>query len=190
MNNPQEIADVLRVPGSVIVMPTDTIYGLVARANDKQAVENMYALKDRHRKPGTLIGLNIEQVSSLGLKHRYLKAVEQYWPGAVSVLIPCSDPALSYLTQGLSALAVRIPNHKFVQEVLSLTGALMTTSANLPGQPPAETVGQAKDYFGGSVEHYFDGGNLAGAEPSTVIRIVDDAVEIVRQGAVKVNGAN
>ena len=186
MVSPKEIADVLNKPGSVVIMPTDTVYGLVSRATDVIATKYMYSLKDRHKKPGTLIGSSIEQLSGIGLKKRYLKAVEQYWPGAVSVLIPCPDPKLEYLTQGLSQLAVRVPDNMLVQEVLKYTGPLMTTSANSPGDPPAETVNQAKGYFKNSVKYYFDGGDLKGNQPSTIIRIIDDAVEVVRQGAVKI----
>lgn len=188
MVSAEEIAAVLNVPGTVAVMPTDTVYGLVARASDEAAVSNLYGLKDRHAKPGTLIGGSIDQLSDLGLTRRYLKAVEQYWPGEVSVIIPCSNPELHYLTQGLDSLAVRIPDDPLVQAVLSLSGPLMTSSANLPAQPPAETIEQAKSYFGSRVEYYFDGGSLKGREPSTVIRVLDDAIEVVRQGAVKIQG--
>ncbi len=186
MVNPEEIADVLNKPGSVAVMPTDTIYGLVARATDIKAVEALYGLKDRHNKPGTLIGSNVEQLSAIGLKKRYLKAVEQYWPGAVSVLIPCSNPSLEYLTQNLPQLAVRVPDNAMVRDVLKLTGPLMTSSANLPGETPAETVDQAKAYFKDKVKYYFDGGEIKGHQPSTIIRVIDDAIEVVRQGAVKI----
>src|SRR5436309_1960112 len=96
----------LQQPGIVGVIPTDTVYGLVARATDKQAVARLYNLKKRENKPGTLIAASLEQLEGLGLKHRYLKAVEGFWPGSVSVAIPASDPALYYLHQGKMSLAV------------------------------------------------------------------------------------
>ncbi len=173
--------------GAVGVIPTDTIYGLAARAADPQAVERLYALKKRDAKPGTLIAANLEQLESLGLKHRYLKAVENFWPGAISVIIPCSDPALKYLHRGKLSLAVRIPADEKLQKILSKTGPLLTTSANHPGEPPAETITQAKKYFGNKVDFYRDGGDLSGRQPSTIIRIVDDAVEVIRDGAVKID---
>ena len=179
-----DISQTLLTPGNIAVIPTDTVYGVAARAADEQAVAKLYDLKKRENKPGTLIAANIEQLEALGLKRRYLKAVEQYWPGAVSVVTPCADPALKYLHQGKMSLAVRIPDDKDLQRLLEKTGALLTSSANHPGEKPAETVEEAKAYFGDEVDAYQDGGNLSGRQPSTVIRIVDDAIEILREGAV------
>lgn len=181
--------DQLQQPGAIGVIPTDTVYGVVARAADQSAVMRLYALKKREKKPGTLIAATIEQLEELGLKHRYLKAVEQFWPGAVSVIIPAANPELAYLHQGKMALAVRIPDDKKLQEVLQKTGPLLTSSANHPGEPTATTVQQAKDYFGELVDFYIDGGDLSQHQPSTIIRIVDDAIEVLRAGAVKIDDA-
>lgn len=177
----------LQQPGAIGVIPTDTVYGVVARAADKDAVARLYELKSRENKPGTLIAANLEQFEAIGLKHRYVKAVEQYWPGAISVIIPASNPALAYLHQGKMSLAVRIPADKELQAILKETGALLTSSANDPGKPVATTIDQAKRYFGDKVDFYENGGDLSSRQPSTVIRIIDDAVEVIRQGAGKIN---
>ncbi len=181
------LGDLLIGVGEIAVIPTDTVYGVVARANDKEAVEKLYKLKSREHKPGTLVAANIDQLVELGIKRRYLTAVQQYWPGPVSVIIPCSDPNLAYLHQGKMSLAVRIPKDTDLIKTLLKNGPLISSSANEPGEEPAETIEQAKAYFGESVDHYIDGGNLAGRKPSTIIRIVDDAVEVLRQGAVKIS---
>lgn len=173
--------------GAIGVIPTDTVYGIVARAADEMAVDRLYALKKRDNKPGTLIAASIEQLEQLGLKHRYLKAVEEFWPGAVSVVIPAADPALAYLHKGKMSLAVRIPSDKKLLKLLSQTGPLVTSSANHPGEPVANTIDEAKKYFGNTVDFYIDGGDLSKHEPSTVIRIVDDAIEVLREGAVKID---
>lgn len=176
----------LQKPGSIGVIPTDTVYGVVARAGDKDAVARLYELKKRENKPGTLIAANLEQLEDLGLKHRYLKAVEGFWPGAVSVVIPASDPKLSYLHQGKMSLAVRIPKDKELQKLLNETGPLLTSSANPPGNEPATNIEQAQEYFSNKVDFYVDGGDLSNRQPSTVIRIIDDAIEVLREGAVKI----
>lgn len=179
--------DALQEAGAIGLIPTDTVYGIVARAIDETAVARLYELKKRDDKPGTLIAASIEQLEELGLKHRYLKAVEQFWPDAVSVVIPAADPKLAYLHKGKMSLAVRIPKDKELQKLLKQTGPLATSSANHPGEPTANTIKQAKDYFGDKVDFYVDGGNLSKQEPSTIIRIIDDAVEVLRQGAVKID---
>lgn len=177
----------LKIPGSIGVMPTDTVYGIVARASDQVAVSRLYKLKKRDKKPGTIIAADIEQLETLGLKHRYLKAVEQFWPGAVSIIIPTSNPELLYLHHGKMSLAVRIPSDKKIQVLLKETGPLVTTSANHPGETEATNIEQAKKYFDGEVDFYIDGGDLSERQPSTVIRIIDDAVEVLRPGAVKID---
>lgn len=180
-------ADQLQQTGTIGIVPTDTIYGVVARAADQEAVGRLYKLKQRNNKPGTIIAANIEQLEILGLKHRYLKAVEQFWPGPISVIIPCADPALKYLHRGKMSLAVRIPANHDLQELLLKTGPLLTSSANHSSQPPAVTIHQARDYFGDGVDFYTDGGDLSANQPSTIIRIVDDAIEVIRQGAGKID---
>lgn len=171
--------------GEVGVIPTDTVYGLVASAYLPTSVARLYSLKSREHKPGTLIAANIDQLVELGLKRRYLTVVEQYWPGAVSVIIPCSAE-LDHLSLGLRSLAVRIPDDSRLAKLLEQTGPLQTSSANLPSQPPATTILEARNYFGDKVDFYVDGGDISERKASTVIRIIDDAIEIVRQGAVEI----
>jgi L-threonylcarbamoyladenylate synthase len=170
--------------GSIGVIPTDTVYGVVARAEDKEAVKRLYALKKRVNKPGTIIAASIDQLVELGIKRRYLKAVEQFWPGAVSVEIPHH---IGYLSQGTGRQAFRIPDNKDLIELLTKTGPLQTTSANEPDKQTAKTIKEAKDIFASRVDFYIDGGDLSNNQPSTIIRILDDAIEVVRQGSVNVD---
>ncbi|MDB5163593.1 MAG: hypothetical protein JWS12_210 [Candidatus Saccharibacteria bacterium] len=171
--------------GAVGILPTDTLYGLVCRAQVQTAVQRLYSIK-KLTKPGTIIAASVEQLVELGLKARYVKAVENFWPSALSVVLPCG-PELAYLHLGSYSLAVRIPKHAELQNLLQATGPLLTTSANPTGQRPANTVTEAQKYFGQAVDFYVDGGNLSGQKPSTIIRIVDDAIEVLREGAVTIN---
>ena len=180
----QGVSDKLAIAGAVGVLPTDTVYGVVCRASDQTAVERLYALKHREGKPGTIIAASIDQLVQLGLKARYLKAVDQFWPGPVSVIIPCGAE-LAYLHQGKFSLAVRVPDNNELLNLLTKTGPLLTSSANHPGEPLSTSIKQAKDYFQSEVDFYVDGGDLSDHQPSTIIRIVDDAIEIIREGAVQ-----
>jgi len=170
--------------GKAGIIPTDTIYGLVGRASDQTAVKRLYSLKNRQNKPGTIIAANVDQLVELGIKARYLKAVEQYWPNPISIEIPHQ---ISYLNQNTGRQAFRIPKDKALQQLLLQTGPLLTSSANHPGEPDATTVAIAQKYFGNSVDFYVDGGDLSGRKPSTIIRVVDDVVEVMREGAVTID---
>lgn len=183
--NVGKVIDCFKKAGSVGVIPTDTVYGLAARASDRLAVGRIYDLKDRDSKPGTIIASDIEQLVDLGLKRRYLKAVSDYWPAPLSVIIPCGED-LSYLHLGKSGLAVRLPDDKYLIELLTAVGPLLTSSANLAGAEPAATLDQAKKYFGDKVDFYIDGGDLSSRQPSTIVRVVDDAIEVIRPGAFKI----
>ncbi len=175
----------LNKAGTVGVIPTDTVYGLAVRATDKTAIEVFYRLKQRQKKPGTLIAANIEQLVILGIPRRYLTPVMQYWPNPISIVIP-TTPELHYLDMGKGSLAVRIPAHQQLHQLLCDTGPLMTSSANQPGEPPANNITEAQHYFQDQVGFYLDGGELQ-ALPSTIIRIVDDAIEVLREGTIKIN---
>ncbi|MGH7237259.1 MAG: L-threonylcarbamoyladenylate synthase [Candidatus Saccharimonadales bacterium] len=171
--------------GGVGVLPTDTVYGLVCSARNPAAAARLYSLKLRGNKPGTIIAANIDELVSLGLKRRYLKAVEQFWPGAVSVILPAPE-SLHYLSQSQPSLAMRVVGDQKINQLLNKTGPLLTTSANLPGQPPAQIIAEAQKYFADKIDFYVDGGDLSGRPPSTIIKIIDDAIEVVRRGAVKI----
>lgn len=176
------LADYLQNEGHIAVIPTDTVYGVVARAADSQAVARVYELKRRESKPGTLVAVSIDQLVAIGIDRHQLVAAEKLWPGAVSVITPCGDN-LEYIHQGVGSLAIRIPNDPWLLDLLRQTGPLLTSSANQPGKPPATTIAEAKAYFGDQVSWYEDGGAV-NRQPSTVVRIVGTTVEVVRPGAV------
>lgn len=172
--------------GAVGVMPTDTVYGLACSAADRGATARLYELKNRTDKPGTVIAASVDQLAALGIPRRYLVAVQQFWPNPLSVVVPCGDE-LQYLHLGKHSLAVRIPKDDRLIEMLRRTGPLLTTSANLPGEAPAMNLGEAQAHFGDRVDFYVDAGPAANLSPSTIIRVVDDAIEVLREGALKLN---
>ncbi len=183
--NDPELVTLIKT-GAVGVLPTDTIYGLVASASNAKSAEMVLSVKGRKNKPGTLLASSVEQLENLGIKHRYLTAVMQFWPGPISVILPVPDN-LDYLHVGQKTLPVRVTDDKRLVKLLNKTGSLITTSANLPNKKPAENLAEAKKYFGQKIDFYVDGGQVSSGPPSTIIRIIDDAIEVVREGAVKID---
>lgn len=167
--------------GEVGVMPTDTVYGLVARAADESAVTRMYALKNRDQKPGTLIAANTDQLLILGVPQEEIDKVARYWPNPLSAVLTINGN--NYLHQEVATLAMRVVADPQIRELLEQTGPLITSSANQPGQPPATNIDEAITYFGDNVDFYVDGGKII-AEPSTIIRPSTDGIEILRQGSI------
>ncbi len=184
INDPQLID--LLLDGHVGVLPTDTIYGLVALASDQEAVKRLYSLKHREQKPGTVVAANVQQLVSLGLDEQTLAAAAHLWPNPISIIVPCKTE-LNYLDLGKGSLAVRIPDQSDLNRLLEMTGPLLTSSANHPGEPQANNPEEAEGYFGDAVDFYVNGGDLSGHPPSTVARLTEGHLEVLRQGAVAID---
>jgi len=167
------------------VIPTDTVYGLAARATSPAAVERLYALKHRERKPGTIIAANVEQLLDLGIDHDTIMKVARYWPAPLSIVLPLSDE-MHYLHQGVGSAAFRVVADETLRMLLEQTGPLATSSANLPGEVPARNLREAQAYFGDHVDFYVDGGDIGDREPSTVARLGEYGLEILRPGAANI----
>lgn len=166
------------------VIPTDTVYGLACSVFSKEALNRIYEIKGRsENKPLVILIADISDLEKFGAKISLVhqKVMEKYWPGKVTIIFEISRE-FDYLDKGLG-LAVRLPADENLRELLKQTGPLATTSANISGQPPAKNIKEAKNYFGSSVDFYEDGGELDSA-PSTLVRISDGKMEVLRQGAV------
>lgn len=170
--------------GDVGVLPTDTVYGLVTIARSEQAVTRMYALKSREKKPGTLIAADSSQLEALGVPREELDKISQWWPNPLSAVLPMNGN--EYLHQGVGDIAMRVVADPLVRELLLITGPLITSSANLPGEPESKTIDDAEHYFGESVDFYVDGGEISSGVPSTIIRPRNGDIEILRQGSIAI----
>lgn len=176
----------LLMSGAVGVIPTDTVYGLVARAASKAAIMKLYQTKRRALPPGTMIGASIDDFARLGFPIAQLETGARFWPASLSVVVDAANVA-SYLKQNREALPVRIPSPVALRHLLEKTGPLMTTSANAPKQPTSTSIRMAIDYFGEASDFYLDGGDLSGRPPSTIVGFdKDNTLTVFRQGAVPV----
>lgn len=179
-----EAIDVLH-GGGLVVMPTDTVYGLAGRADLADAVAAMFAVKARpNDRPLPVLGADIEDLRSVArFSEREVRAAESFWPGPLTLIVQRA-PRFTFDLGGSdrSTIGVRVPAHPLALELLAETGPVAVTSANLSGQEPAVTVDQAREVFGDAVGFYLDGGRLS-SSPSTVARVGDD-VEILRSGAI------
>lgn len=171
--------------GGVGVMPTDTVYGLVARAHDKPAVTRLYSLKHRDHKPGTIIAADIAQLRQLGVSEAHLEKAGRWWPNPLSIILPIGEE-FTYLHQEVGDIAIRVVVDESLKQILTVTGPLLTSSANQPSKPGSTTIAEAWNYFENSIDFYVDGGDLSGRAPSTIIRLTNtQEVEVIRAGAVK-----
>lgn len=174
--------------GGIAVIPTDTIYGIVANALDRKAVRRLFALRRKiPRKPFVVLIDAISRLKEFGvtLDTKQKKFLSCIWPGKVSVIFPCEKSKFSYLHLGTNTLAFRLPKGKRLNALLRKVGPLVAPSANPEGKKPAETIAQAKNYFGVRIDAYVNAGRISG-EPSTVVSLVGLSPKVLREGAVKI----
>jgi len=159
--------------GSIGVIRTDTLYGLVAAALNPEAVERVYTAKGRtpSKSPIVLIGSLdqlIDEYDKTTLSH-----IGELWPGKNSVILP-SAHGPEWLTRGNASIAYRLPADEQLRAVLKQTGPLIAPSANPEGEPPAKTIQEAYDYFGDTVDFYVDGGEIGDEMPSKLWRLQEN----------------
>lgn len=182
--------------GGIVVMPTDTLYGIVGKALDMQVVERIYKLRKRAPdKPCIILIGDIGELKnfSIILSKEQKKAIEKYAlartvlasalasaEDPVSIVLDCADERFSYLHRGTKTLALRLPAQAGLRKFLKETGPLIAPSANTEGLPPSETIDEAKKYFGDRVDLYLDGGEIKG-KASKVVRLHQDgSVTVLR----------
>ena len=178
MNN--ELASVL-VESKIAVIPTDTIYGIVARAEDQNAVERVYSVRQRNpSKPCIILISSISDIKNFGIEvTQFESTLASYWPGPVSIVVPCPASEFDYLHRGTNSLCFRMPDVEWLIELIGKTGPLIAPSANIEGNTPARNVAEAREQFGDDVDFYMDGGDVDG-KPSKVISLLDGTVTVLR----------
>ena len=164
--------------GELIVLPTDTVYGVGADAFSPAAVRRLVEAKGRGRNqpPPVLVGTTDAMralVAEVPLEVDAL--VERFWPGALTIVLP-AQPSLTWdLGETKGTVAVRMPDNMVARELLQETGPLAVSSANLTGQPAANTIAEAEAMLGESIGVYLDGGQAGVGLSSTII----DATQLV-----------
>jgi L-threonylcarbamoyladenylate synthase len=176
-----EVITMLR-HGAVGVLPTDTLYGVVASTAFPDAIERIYQVRNRTSLKGCITLLaDAQQAGDHVLWSSFdRKLARQYWPGPVSIVLPVRPEASGYLHPVKGTLAFRVPNREDLRALLWHVGPLFAPSANPAGRRPAATIHEAKEYFGGRVDFYVDAGDLFGNKPSTLIRQKDGQAEVLR----------
>lgn len=173
-----EIAALLK-NGGVGVLRTDTLYGLVARADSEAAVERVYRLK--HRTPTKSPIVLIADISMLFDTYdgATIKRLKELWPGKNSIILP-SKNGPRWVTRGNGSVAYRMPEHERLRALVAKTGPLIAPSANPESQPPAAAIEEAVAYFGNQVDFYVDGGEVNDDTPSRLYRLAPDDLERLR----------
>jgi L-threonylcarbamoyladenylate synthase len=176
--------------GELIVMPTDTLYGLGCDAFKKHAVGSLLRAKGRGRDMPVPVLIGSRKTLE-GLAYRMPKAAREladaFWPGALSIILKHAKTLDWDIGETNGTVAVRMPLQPVALEVLREIGPMAVSSANKSGQPPAVTAAQAQDQLGYSARVYLDGGPCPATVPSTIVDVTGDVPRILRAGAISVD---
>jgi tRNA threonylcarbamoyl adenosine modification protein (Sua5/YciO/YrdC/YwlC family) len=173
--------------GELVVLPTDTVYGVGADAFHPAAVTSLLVTKGRGRDmpPPVLVGTvraATALIEDLGPYGQQL--IDEFWPGGLTIVCRASRTLSWDLGDTKGTVAVRMPQDEVTLDLLRETGPMAVSSANLTGSPAATTAAQARDQLGDSVAVYLDGGASAGGQASTIVDLTGEAPRLLRQGAI------
>lgn len=190
MKNNWKLAEKILKEGGLIVLPTDTLYGVIASALSKKAVEKIYKIKGRdENKPFIILINSMTQLSIFGIKLNNLQSetLTRFWPGRVSLILPCPLSKWSYIHRGEKSIAFRMisKRNKDLFSLINKIGPLVAPSVNTQGEKPAETITEAKKYFGNQIDLYINKGRRK-SNPSTLVKFGENNLIILRQGDVKI----
>jgi len=173
--------------GEICAFPTDTIYGLGAKASDAKAVQKLFAVKNRPPEKAIILlcadlamAKNMVEFSPIGLE------LSRYWPGALTLVLPlkiCAPIAAKALAVK-NFLGVRVPANDLARQLISGVGEpIATTSANVSGKLPAVNAKQVVDQLGSKIP-LLDGGLCQLGFASTILKVDGDKVSLLRKGAI------
>ena len=164
--------------GELVIVPTETVYGLAADDRNPAAMERLFEAKGRpQNKPIALLAASVDELDRHGVKLGPVarRLAEKFWPGPLTMVLDAPSGWTGF----------RIPDHPVMQALLrAWGGVLAVTSANRSGEPPAQTAAAALAALEPFVALALDAGPVTGGVPSTVVKVMGDNVEILRAGAI------
>lgn len=180
--NNQELINIIK-NGGVVVMPTDTIYGILTTALNSVSVERLYAIRKRSPlKPCIILINDIAEIKKFDviLNEEVQKKILEFsaTEKPTTIIVDSINPEFQYLDRGTKTLSFRIPKNTSLKELLKQTGPLIAPSANIEGETPAKNIEEARVYFGESIDMYIEGGEIVG-NPSRVLRLYNDATHTI-----------
>jgi len=185
MKNKKVLREILS-DGGAVVLPTETVYGLFAKALDESAVNHVYELKNRPRdKAMNLNVASYEDILSYSKEQpKYLKQLyDAFLPGPLTIILKANDKVPRWINSGLATVGFRLPDHPVTRKLIQAEGPLIGPSANKSGEASGRYFDQIRDQFDFQVTGYQDDDALLGVD-STILDLSGNKVKILRQGSI------
>ena len=180
------------INGGVGIFPTDTVYGIGCNAFDDLAIKKLFDYKKRDlSKPINVLISNKKMLDKLvnNISDIEQKLMDSFWPGALTIVFKKNPNVSDLLTAGLDSIGVRMPNNQICLELIDNVGLpLATSSANISNDPPIAYINENLiKNFNNKVDFILDFGKIDTILPSTIVRVDDDKINILREGPISLN---
>ena len=172
--------------GGVVVLPTDTVYGIGCDPYNHEAVKTIYKIRGREKtKLLPVLGYSKEEIEKIAFFDELSeKIANKFWPGAVTLILKVKKREIANSLNLKGKIAVRVPNHSCLLSLLKECKLLVGTSANLSGLPPFKDSSEIPSKISG-YDVLLDGGKISDSAESTIVEVIDNKLEIIREGKVK-----
>ena len=173
--------------GGVIAYPTDTVYGIGCDPKNSEAVDRLFSIKEREKKPIPILCDSLGSAAKIvRLNGIAMTLAKKYWPGALTIVVPMKAELPFQIHQGTGTVGVRVPGLELCIELIHMCGSYLAgTSANKSGKPSCKSAEEVASELGEEVDVILDGGHLREIE-STVVSFAEGKVVVLRKGSVDV----
>lgn len=174
--------------GGIVVFPTETVYGIGTNGLNKEAVERLYKIKKRSlNKPISLLVSNFEMIEKIAkniteVEYRIMK---KFFPGPLTIILSKQDIVPNIVTSGGDTVGIRMPEEETSRKLIEYAGVpIAAPSANISGKPSGIDLQEIIKEFGDKVDYYIDGGKSKIGISSTIVKVENNAIKILREGSI------
>lgn len=174
--------------GGIVVFPTETVYGIGANCLDEQAIKKLYKIKQRPiSKPISLLVSDMQMIKKVAkdISNIEYKLMDTFFPGPFTIILNKKNIVPDIVSAGENTIGVRMPKGDIARKLVEYVGVpIATSSANISGKPSGTNLKEIIKEFEGKVNYYIDGGESEIGIPSTVVKVINNKVEILREGSI------
>lgn len=176
----------LDITGKIVVFPTDTVYGVGCKVDDIEAIHKIYEIKERdYSKPLALLTpTNDISCYTSNVSSEAKELMNKYWPGALTVIVNKNKKINDLVTSGLDTVGFRMPNSKVALQILNHFGVMATTSINISGKPPLNSIDAIIKEFSEKIDYIVIDKENTSNVSSTVVDCTKEEIKVLRQGSI------
>ena len=174
--------------GGIVVFPTETVYGIGTNGLDKEAVERLYKIKERPlNKPISLLVSDYEMIEKVvkDINELEYKIMKKFFPGPLTIILNKKDIVPDIVTSGGSTVGIRMPEEEITRKLIEYAGVpIAAPSANISGKPSGIDLQEIVKEFEDKVDYYIDGGKSKIGIGSTIVKVENNTIKILREGSI------